>query len=72
MRRPIIKLYLIEDRIRDLSPEQKQQQRQRLSKPRLDHFPQWLMANQNRISRDSHTCHSLIETAKANGLKPLS
>ncbi len=126
----IRKLYLIEERIRDLSPEQKQQQRQQLSQPLLDDFHQWLGANQHRIPKDSltyeairyalnqwpyltgycengrlhisnalaenairpfavgrrnwlfadtargakasATCYSLIETAKANGLEPLS
>src|SRR5690606_22310687 len=126
----IRKLYLIEDRIRALPPEQKQHQRQQLSKPLLDDFHQWLQANQNRIPKDSltyeairyalnqwptltgycedgrlhisnalaenairpfavgrrnwlfadtargakasATCYSLIETAKANGLEPLS
>ena len=126
----IRKLYLIEDRIQDLSPDQKQQQRQQLSQPLLEDFHQWLVANQNRIPKDSltyeairyalnqwptltgycddgrlhisnalaenairpfavgrrnwlfadtargakasATCYSLIETAKANGLEPLS
>jgi transposase len=126
----IRKLYLIEDCIRALPPEQKQHQRQQLSKPLLDDFHQWLQANQNRIPKDSltyeairyalnqwptltgycedgrlhisnalaenairpfavgrrnwlfadtargakasATCYSLIETAKANGLEPLS
>lgn len=126
----IRKLYLIEDRIQDLSPEQKQQQRQQLSQPLLEDFHQWLAANQHRIHKDSltyeairyalnqwptltgycddgrlhisnalaenairpfavgrrnwlfadtargakasATCYSLIETAKANGLEPLS
>ena len=126
----IRKLYLIEERIRDLTPEQKQQQRQQLSKPLLDDLHQWLETNQHKIPKDSltykamcytlnqwptltgycddgrllisnalaenairpfavgrrnwlfadtargakasATCFSLIETAKANGLEPLS
>ena len=126
----IRKLYLIEDRIKDLSPAQKQQQRQQLSQPLLDDFKQWLDANHTRVLKDSltyeamryalnqwdyltgycenghlnisnalaenairpfavgrrnwlfadtargakasATCYSLIETAKANGLEPLS
>ena len=126
----IRKLYLIEDRIRDLPQEQKRLQRQQLSKPLLEDFHQWLGANQHRIPKDSltyeairyalnqwptltgycddgrlhisnalaenairpfavgrrnwlfadtargakasATCYSLIETAKANGLEPLS
>jgi transposase len=126
----IRKLYLIEDRIRDLTPEQRQQQRQQLSKPLLEDLHQWLQANQHKTPKDSltyeairyalnqwptligycddgrlhisnalaenairpfavgrrnwlfadtargarasATCFSLIETAKANGLEPLS
>lgn len=55
----IRKLYLIEDRIQDLSPEQKQQQRQQLSKPLLDDFHQWLGANQHRLPKDSLTYEAI-------------
>src|SRR5690606_11957415 len=55
----IRKLYLIEDRIRALPPEQKQHQRQQLSKPLLDDFHQWLQANQNRIPKDSLTYEAI-------------
>lgn len=51
----IRKLYLIEDRIRDVPPEQKRHQRQQLSKPLLEDFHQWLEVNQTRIPKDSLT-----------------
>lgn len=51
----IRKLYVIEERIRDLTPEQKQQQRQTLSKPLLEDLHQWLQANQHKIPKDSLT-----------------
>ena len=47
------KLYAIEERIKDLEPEQKTVQRQRLSKPVLDDLKGWLEKNIRRVPKDS-------------------
>jgi hypothetical protein len=44
----IRKLYAIEDRIKDMEPEQKKSQRQALSRPVLDDLKTWLQANASR------------------------
>lgn len=51
----IRKLYLIEDRIKDLEPEQKKTQRQTLSRPALDELKDWLETNSRRVPKDSLT-----------------
>jgi len=51
----IRKLYLIEDRIKDLEPEQKKAQRQTLSCPVLDDLKAWLEKNSCRVPKDSLT-----------------
>ena len=51
----IRKLYMIEDKIKDLEPEQKTQQRQQLSKPLLDDLTVWLQSNIRRVPKDSLT-----------------
>ena len=51
----IRKLYLIEDRIMDLEPEQKKAQRQALSRPVLDDLKGWLETNSQRVPKDSLT-----------------
>ena len=51
----IRKLYLIEDRINDLEPEQKKAQRQTLSRPVLDDLKDWLETNSCRVPKDSLT-----------------
>lgn len=59
----IRKLYQIEEHIRDLSPEQKRQQRQTLALPLLEDLHQWLASNQTRILKGSLTydaiCYAL-------------
>lgn len=51
----IRKLYAIEDRIKDLEPEQKKAQRQTLSRPVLDELKDWLETNSHRVPKDSLT-----------------
>ena len=51
----IRKLYAIEDRIKDLEPEQKKAQRQTLSCPVLDDLKVWLETNSCRVPKDSLT-----------------
>ena len=51
----IRKLYLIEDRIKDLAPEQKKAQRQILSRPVLNDLKGWLETNSQRVPKDSLT-----------------
>jgi transposase len=51
----IRKLYAIEDRIKDLEPEQKKAQRQTLSCPVLDDLKAWLETNSCRVPKDSLT-----------------
>jgi transposase len=51
----IRKLYKIEDRIKDLAPEQKTAQRQKLSQPVLDELKVWLETNSRRVPKDSLT-----------------
>ncbi len=51
----IRKLYVIEDKIKELPDEQKQQKRQELSVPLLDDLKDWLDKNISRIPKDSLT-----------------
>jgi len=51
----IRKLYKIEGRIKDLTPEQKTVQRQKLSQPVLDDLKVWLETNSRRVPKDSLT-----------------
>lgn len=51
----IRKLYVIEDRIKDLEPEQKKVQRQALSRPILGELKDWLETNSRRVPKDSLT-----------------
>jgi len=51
----IRKLYAIESRIEGLSAEQKNEQRQQLSRPVLDDLKNWLEKNIRRVPRDSLT-----------------
>jgi transposase len=58
----IRKLYVIEDKIKDLEPEQKAAQRQRLSRPVLDDLHAWLQANARRVPKDSLTAKAIQYT----------
>ncbi len=58
----IRKLYAIEERIKDLEPEQKTVQRQRLSKPVLDELKAWLENNIRRVPKDSLTWTAISYT----------
>lgn len=51
----IRKLYRIEDKIKDLDPEQKKAMRQKLSVPALAEFKAWLDKNASRVLKDSLT-----------------
>lgn len=48
-------LYRIEDKIKDLEPEQKKAERQRLSLPVLNDLKAWLETNRHRVPKDSLT-----------------
>jgi transposase len=58
----IRKLYQIEERIKDLEPEQKTEQRNRLSRPLLDDLHAWLQANSPRVPKDSLTFKAIQYT----------
>ena len=64
----IRKLYLIEDRIKDLEPEQKKAQRQTLSRPVLDDLKDWLETNSRRVPKDSLTWIAINYTLNQWGL----
>ena len=64
----IRKLYLIEDRIKDLDPEQKKVQRQALSSPVLDDLKVWLEKNSCRVPKDSLTWIAINYTLNQWGL----
>ena len=64
----IRKLYLIEDRIKDLEPEQKKAQRQTLSRPVLDDLKDWLETNSRRVPKDSLTWIAINYTLSQWGL----
>lgn len=56
------KLYTIEKRIQDLTPEQKTEQRQRLAQPVLDDLHAWLQTNASRVPKDSLTYKAIRYT----------
>jgi transposase len=58
----IRKLYVIEDRIKALEPEQKTEQRQQLSQPVLDDLKVWLQTNASRVPKDSLTAKAINYT----------
>jgi transposase len=58
----IRKLYVIEDKIKDLEPEQKTAQRQQLSRPVLDDLKAWLQTNSPRVPKDSLTWQAIHYT----------
>ena len=58
----IRKLYVIEDRLKDLEPEQKTLQRQKLSRPILDDLKDWLEKNIYRVPKDSLTWTAISYT----------
>lgn len=58
----IRKLYAIEDRIKDLEPEQKTEQRKNLSRPVLNDLKEWLQANSRRVPKDSLTAVAINYT----------
>lgn len=58
----IRKLYLVEERIKDLSPEEKTRQRQQLSQPILEDLHQWLEKNIGRVFKDSLTWKAMSYT----------
>jgi hypothetical protein len=58
----IRKLYAIESKIQDLAPEQKTEQRQRLSRPVLDDLNSWLQTNASRVPKDSLTYKAIQYT----------
>jgi len=58
----IRKLYAIEDKIKDLEPEQKTALRQQLSQPVLDDLKAWLQANSRRVPKDSLTWQAINYT----------
>jgi len=64
----IRKLYLIEDRIKDLEPEQKKAQRQTLSRPVLADLKDWLVTNSHRVPKDSLTWIAINYTLSQWGL----
>jgi len=57
----IRKLYVIEDKIKDLEPEQKAR-RQQLSQPVLDDLKVWLQTNSPRVPKDSLTWQAINYT----------
>jgi hypothetical protein len=58
----IRKLYAIEDRIKDLEPDQKTEQRSKLSRPVLDDLKTWLQINSARVPKDSLTAKAIQYT----------
>ena len=58
----IRKLYVIEERIKDLDPETKATQRQQLSQPVLDGLKSWLQDNSRRVPKDSLTANAIQYT----------
>lgn len=58
----IRKLYWIEDKIKDLTPKQKAEQRQALSQPILNDLKVWLEDNLNRVPKDSLTAKAMAYT----------
>ncbi len=58
----IRKLYTIEERIKELAPNQKTEQRQRLAQPVLDDLKAWLQTNASRVPKDSLTYKAIQYT----------
>ena len=58
----IRKLYAIEDRVKDLKPEEKTVQRQKLARPLLDDLKTWLQTNAHRVPKDSLTARAITYT----------
>ncbi len=58
----IRKLYAIEDRIKNLEPEQKTVQRQKLSQPVLNDLKEWLQTNSRRVPKNSLTAVAINYT----------
>jgi transposase len=58
----IRKLYAIEDKIKDLSEDEKYKARQQLSKLILDDFKDWLENNLNKVPKDSLTFKAIYYT----------
>lgn len=58
----IRKLYAIEDKIQELTVEQKYQARQQLSKPVMDDLKDWLENNLNKVPKDSLTFKAIYYT----------
>lgn len=64
----IRKLYAIESKIKDMEPELKTRQRQKLSKPLLDDFKAWLEKNISRVPKDSLTYKAIYYSLNQWGL----
>ena len=58
----IRKLYAIEDRIKNLKPEHKAEQRQTLAQPVLDDLKNWLQTHASRVPKDSLTYKAIQYT----------
>jgi len=58
----IRKLYVIEDKIKDLSAEDKKEQRQQLSVPLLGDLKDWLENNLSKVPKDSLTYKAIYYT----------
>ena len=58
----IRKLYAIEDRIKELKPEQRKIQRQQLAQPLLDDLKGWLQNNASRVPKNSLTAKAITYT----------
>lgn len=58
----IRKLYAIEDRIKELEPEEKTEQRRKLGQPALDDLKAWLQDNSHRVPKDSLTAKAIHYT----------
>ena len=58
----IRKLYAIEQRIKDLKPEHKAEQRQTLAQPVIDDLKNWLQVNASRVPKDSLTYKAIQYT----------
>ncbi|MES9814974.1 MAG: IS66 family transposase [Candidatus Thiodiazotropha sp.] len=56
------KLYAIEKRIEDLEPEEKTEQRQKLSRVALEDLKSWLETNSRRVPKDSLTYKAIQYT----------
>jgi transposase len=58
----IRKLYVIEDKIKNLDSEHKRAARQQLSMPLLDELKSWLEQNIGKVPKDSLTCKAMQYT----------